>query len=229
MSSSKRILVVEDEPTIRHAVTYAFRKDGFDVHEVDDLDDALAALGRRPDLVILDLVLPRSAGTEALRRLRAVSSVPIIVLTELDSELDRVVGFELGADDYVTKPFSVRELVSRVRALLRRREMDSAERSSLLEVGGLRINLARHEVWIDEQPVELTGSEFKLLALLSESPGQIVARRDIIHCLWNGNHAGADHACDVHVSNLRHKIERNPRRPERLLTVRGLGYKLVAV
>jgi two-component system response regulator RegX3 len=155
--------------------------------------------------------------------------VPIIMLTAKDSELDKVVGLAVGADDYVTKPFSALELLGRVRALLRRRELDRREGSALRVVGGLRIDFARHEVLVDGEEVSLTLSELKVLRVLAERPEQVVSKREILEQLWQTTHVGDQHACDVHISNLRRKLERDPANPERILTARGLGYKLVAV
>jgi two-component system response regulator RegX3 len=225
---SPRVLVVEDEPTIRHAVGYALRHDGFDVEEVDDGWSALEADADTFDIVILDLGLPKVSGTEVLRRLRADGPVPIIVLTALTTESDRVLGLELGADDYVTKPFSMAELMSRVRALLRRRQLDSGGHDAVRVVGGLRIDLGRHQVFVDDHSVYLTASQFKVLALLAEEPGDVVTRQAIMQRLWESDFVGDEHVCDVHVSNLRHKVERDPSHPRRIVTIRGVGYKLVA-
>ena len=225
---SARVLLVEDEPAIRRSVSYALRQEGFDVELASDGETA-AETGTGFDVVILDLMLPRMPGTEVLRRLRSVSAVPIIVLTARDSELDRVLGLELGADDYVTKPFSLAELASRVRAILRRRELDRLEGAGVArEVGGVRIDIALHEVLVDGRTIYLTPSQFKLLALLTEHPGEVVSRREIMRRLWDSDHMGDEHLCEVHVSNLRHKIERDPTNPRRILTVRGAGYKLIA-
>jgi len=221
-------LLVEDEPAIRRSVSYALRREGFDIEAVADGEAAIEA-GAAFDVVILDLMLPRMSGTDVLRHLRAVSPVPIIVLTARDSELDRVLGLELGADDYVTKPFSLAELASRVRAILRRRELDRLEGAGVArEVGGVRIDIALHEVLVDGRTIYLTPSQFKLLALLTEHPGEVVSRREIMRRLWDSDHMGDEHLCEVHVSNLRHKIERDPTNPRRILTVRGAGYKLIA-
>jgi len=223
-----RVLVVEDEPTIRRAVGYALRRDGFEVAEAADGGEALATAEEGFDVVILDLGLPTVSGTEVLRRLRAAGPVPIIVLTALGTESDRVLGLELGADDYVTKPFSMAELMSRVRAILRRCELDSMRRDPVRVVGGLRIDLGRHQVLVDGHPVYLTASQFKVLALLAEEPGDVVSRQAIMQRLWDSDYAGDEHVCDVHVSNLRHKIEHDPSQPRRIVTIRGVGYKLVA-
>jgi two-component system, OmpR family, response regulator RegX3 len=171
--------------------------------------------------------MPRLSGLDVCRKLRA-ESVPIVMLTAKDAEVDRVLGLELGADDYVTKPFSTAELVSRLRAILRRRDLDrAAGAGAVREVGGLRLDLARHEVTVEGRPVRLTRSEFKVLALLAEEPERVVTRRQVMQHLWESDYVGDEHACDVHVSNLRRKIEGDPAHPERLVTVRGVGYKLV--
>ena len=185
------------------------------------------ARGARFDVVLLDVMLPRLSGTEVCRTLRAESDVPIIMLTARDAEVDRVLGLELGADDYVTKPFSIAELKSRVRALLRRRELDrAATGAAVQQIGGLRIDFARHEVVVDGITTVLTPSEFKLLALLAGEPERVFNRNQIMEHLWQSTYVGDDRAADVHVSNLRRKIERDPAHPERVVTVRGVGYKL---
>ncbi len=226
-----RVLVVEDEPTIRRAVGYALRRDGFDVEESGDGGQALALAEQEHgfDVVILDLGLPTVSGTEVLRRLRAAGAVPIIVLTAHGAESDRVLGLELGADDYVTKPFSMAELMSRVRAILRRCELEAMRSEPIRTIGGVQIDLGRHQVRVDGRAVYLTASQFKLLALLAEHPGEVVSRQAIMRRLWDSDYAGGEHVCDVHVSNLRHKIERDPSRPERIMTLRGVGYILIEV
>ncbi|MDX6476055.1 MAG: two-component system, OmpR family, response regulator RegX3, partial [Gaiellaceae bacterium] len=206
---TSRVLVVEDESTIRHAVGYALRRDGFAVTESGDGAEALEIAEDGFDVVILDLGLPTVCGTEVLRRLRAAGPVPIIVLTALGMESDRILGLELGADDYVTKPFSMAELMSRVRAVVRRCELEAARSQPVRIVGGLRIDLGRHQVVVDGRSVYLTASQFKLLALLAEHPGDVVSRDDIMHRLWDSDFVGDEHVCDVHISNLRHKIERD--------------------
>ena len=228
---SARILVVDDEPALRDAVTYSLEADGF---EVDDVEDGAAALeaarAGHYDVVVLDIRLPGLSGVEVCRRLRAESDVPVIMLTALDAEVDRVVGLDAGADDYVTKPFSMAELVSRVRAILRRRELDRDGSSvGLRRVGALRVDLVRHEAAVGERRVALTPAEFRLLALLVGEPGRPFSRREIMQHLWKSSYVGSERACDIHVSNLRRKLEDDPARPERLVTVRGIGYKLVAV
>jgi two-component system response regulator RegX3 len=174
-------------------------------------------------------MLPGVSGTDVCRSLRAESDVPIVMLTARDAEIDRVLGLELGADDYVTKPFSTAELLSRVRAILRRRELDRATGGvTTRKLGGLQIDLSRHEVTVDGDRVHLTLSEFKVLSLLAEQPERVISRRELMQHLWASEHVGDEHACEVHISNLRRKIEKDPTQPERLVTVRGMGYKLVA-
>jgi DNA-binding response OmpR family regulator len=226
---SARVLVVDDDPGIQDVVRFALAGEGFDVDAVADGESALrsAATGEY-DVIVLDVMLPDVPGTEVCRRLRAEgSAVPILMLTARDAEVDRVLGLELGADDYIAKPFSRAELVSRVRAILRRRELDRAEEvAPVRQVGGLRLDFARHEVRVDGEPVQLTPSEFKLLALLAQRPGEVFSRAEIMRHLWGSDHVGDEHPADVHVSNLRRKIERNAGRPQLLVTVRGAGYKL---
>jgi two-component system, OmpR family, response regulator RegX3 len=228
---SARVLIIEDDAGVLDVVTSALTTEGFDVDCAVDGEAGLAAARERPyDLVVLDLMLPDVPGMDVCRALRANSGVPILMLTAKDAETDRVLGLELGADDYVTKPFSMAELVSRIRAILRRRELDQSEvEAPVRRLGGLTLDLGRHEVFVDERPVELTRSEFKILALLAKSPEQVRTRRELMQHLWQSEHVGDEHACDVHISNLRRKIERDPSEPERIVTVRGVGYKLVPV
>ncbi|HEX6788905.1 MAG TPA: response regulator transcription factor [Gaiellaceae bacterium] len=227
MSSS--ILVVDDDPGVLDVVSFMLRREGFDVDEERDGTAALeAARAKSYDIVILDIMLPGVSGTDICRELRSESDVPILMLTARDAEIDRVLGLELGADDYVTKPFSTAELLSRVRAILRRRELDRANGGATLRnLGGLQIDLSRHEVRVDGDRVHLTLSEFKVLALLAEQPDAVVSRKELMQHLWASEHVGDEHACEVHISNLRRKIERDPSQPRRLVTVRGMGYKLV--
>jgi DNA-binding response OmpR family regulator len=174
-------------------------------------------------------MLPDLPRTEVCRRLRAAgSALPILMLTARDAEVDRVLGLELGADDYIAKPFSRAELVSGVRAILRRRDLDRAEGTAPVRqiVGGLRLDFVRHEVQVEGEPVQLTPSEFKLLSLLAQRPGEVFSRAEIMRHLWGSDHVGDEHPADVHVSNLRRKIEPSPGRPQHLVIVRGAGYKL---
>jgi DNA-binding response OmpR family regulator len=227
---SARILLADDERDIAESVGYALRREGFDVDAVDDGEAALeAARSTSYDIAVLDVMMPKLSGLEVCRVLRAESDLPIIMLTARDAEVDRVLGLELGADDYLTKPFSLAELVSRVRALLRRRELDRTMASGRTTrvLGGLELDLVRHRVSVDGKAVQLTPSEFKLLALLANHPEQVFARREIMEHLWETPYVGDERACDVHVSNLRRKIERDPAHPTRIVTVREIGYKLV--
>jgi two-component system response regulator RegX3 len=226
----ERILIVEDEPAIAEAVEYALKAEGFEVDAVDDGNVALEQTRALPyDLLVLDLMLPGLSGVEVCRQLRNESPVPILMLTAKDGEVDRVLGLEVGADDYVTKPFSVPELVARVRALLRRRELDTRGAIAKLRVGDLELDLAKHEVRVGDEPVPLTAFELKLLALLAGEPERVFSRREIMRHLWDSTYVGGERACDLHVSNIRRKLERDPARPERLVTVRGVGYKLQPV
>jgi two-component system response regulator RegX3 len=225
-----RVLVVDDDPGVLDVVSFALQREGFDVEEARDGATALAR-GRdvRFDLVILDVMLPDLSGTQVCRTLRDESDVPIVMLTARDAESDRIVGLELGADDYVTKPFSTAELVSRVRAILRRRELDQqAAQGPVRRVGDLELDLGRQQLTIAGRRIHLTLSEFKMLSLLAAHAEQPVSRRALMEHLWGSDHVGDEHPCEVHVSNLRRKIEDDPQRPARLLTVRGRGYKLVA-
>ncbi|TMM28345.1 MAG: response regulator transcription factor [Actinobacteria bacterium] len=226
----ERILIVEDEPAISEAVEYALRAEGFEVEAVDDGNTALAqARARAYDLLVLDLMLPGLSGVEVCRQLRDENPVPILMLTAKDAEVDRVLGLEVGADDYVTKPFSVPELVARVRALLRRRELDTRQAIAKLRVGGLELDLAKHQARLNGEQIPLTAFELKLLTLLAGEPERVFSRGEIMRHLWDSSYVGDERACDLHVSNIRRKIERDPARPERVVTVRGSGYKLQAV
>ena len=229
MRMSPRVLLVDDERDILEPVTYTLEQEGFEVTTREDGPAALELARTEPcDVVVLDIVLPDLSGMDVCRILRAESDVPIIMLTARDGEVDRVLGLELGADDYVTKPFSTAELVSRIRSILRRRELDRDSRArTALEVGGLTIDLARHIVTVDGRDVSLTPSEFKLLLLLAEEPDRVFTREQIMEHLWQTPYVGDTRACDAHVSNLRRKVERDPAHPTRILTVREVGYKLV--
>ena len=218
-----RILIAEDEPAIADAVAYALRAEGFEVDAVTDGEAALEAVRRNGyDVLVLDLMLPGVSGIEVCRRLRAESAIPILMLTARTAEVDRVLGLEVGADDYVAKPFSMPELVSRVRAILRRRDLDLGDIQ--LKRGGLELDVRRHVVTADGMPVRLTPSEFKLLELLAREPERVFSRRELMAHLWDSSHTGDQRAADTHMVNLRRKIG-----PERIVTVRGLGYKLTEV
>jgi two-component system response regulator RegX3 len=227
---SPRVLVVDDEQDIVEPVAYALEKSGFEVTTAGEGETALD-LARRDlfDVVILDIMLPGSSGIDICRTLRGESDVPILMLTARDAEVDRVLGLELGADDYVTKPFSTAELVSRVRAILRRRELDREPQTrSELSAGGITIDIARHTVSVDGRQTYVTPSEFRLLVMLVEEPGRVFTRQQIMEHHWRTPYVGATRACDAHISNLRKKLERDPAHPERIVTVRETGYKLVA-
>src|ERR671918_399141 len=229
--ATARILIADDEPSVRDSVGYALRQEGFDVILAVDGDDAERKLGNDEpefDLLILDIMMPGRSGLDLGRDVRARSAVPIILLTAKDAEVDKVVGLEVGADDYVTKPFSVRELIGRVRAQLRRRELDrySTDRQAkTIEAGPVRIDLSRHLVTVRGEPVNLTRSEFQVLRLLAERPGEVFSRKQIMEELWQTEFRGDVRACDVHISNLRQKVEKDPQKPELVLTVRRVGYK----
>jgi DNA-binding response OmpR family regulator len=224
-----RLLLADDEPDILDPLSYTLRREGFTVECVTDGEAALeAARSASFDLVILDIVMPKLTGTDACRAIRAESDVPIIMLTARDSEVDRVLGLELGADDYVHKPFSSAEFVSRVRAILRRRELDrESAGAAIRELGGLRIDLTRHAITVDGRVVELTRAQFKILMLLADQPERVFSRQQIMEHLWQSPYVGNARACDVHVSNLRQKLERDPGNPCRIVTVRDFGYKLM--
>ncbi len=226
--SSGRILVADDEPSVRDSVGYALEQEGFEVTMAVDGDDADSKLSSDDfDLLILDIMMPGRSGLDLCRDVRGRSPVPIILLTAKDAEVDKVVGLEVGADDYVTKPFSVRELLGRVRAQLRRRALDRGVHTegTKVDAGPVSIDLARHVVLVRGEQISLTRSEFQVLRLLAESPGQVFTRREIMEELWQTEFFGDVRACDVHISNLRQKIERDAQDPELVLTVRGVGYK----
>lgn len=229
---SPRILVVDDEPSLLEVLTYALEREQFEVQVATDGRTALnAALTQSLDLVLLDLTLPEMSGEEVCREIRNHSDVPIIMLTAKDSEREVVAGLDLGADDYVTKPFSAAELISRVCAQLRRRRLDRANASSELtrKVGGVTIDLVNDAVTVDGRPIALTPSEFKILTLLATEPGATYSRRQIMEHLWASRFTADEHTCEVHISALRRKIEPQPGRPRRLVTFRGAGYSLMAV
>ena len=221
------LLLVEDETSIAEGLTITLEAEGFRVAWVRDGGEAVGAWERlRPDLVVLDLMLPGMSGTEVCRTLRSRSDVPIIMLTARDAEVDRVVGLELGADDYVTKPFSTRELVARIRAVLRRAPLhDIAGEEAPVEVAGVRVDRARHEVRVDGNPIELPPKEFELLATLVEHAGRVLTRDRLIADVWGSDYVGDTKTLDVHVRRLRSRIETDPHDPQRIQTVRGVGYR----
>jgi two-component system response regulator RegX3 len=223
-----RVLVVEVEESFSDALSYMLRREGFDAVVTATGPDALDEFDRNgADVVLLDLMLPGLPGTEVCRQLRSKSNVPIIMLTAKDSEIDKVVGLELGADDYVTKPYSARELVARIRAVLRRRgDAEPPPPDAVLEAGPVRMDVERHVVAVDGAPVALPLKEFDLLELLMRNAGRVLTRMQLIERVWGSDYVGDTKTLDVHVKRLRAKIEPDPGNPKFLLTVRGLGYKL---
>jgi two-component system, OmpR family, response regulator RegX3 len=226
-----RVLVVEDEESFSDALSYMLRKEGFEVAVCPTGPDAIETFDRTgADLVLLDLMLPGLPGSEVCRSLRERSNVPVIMLTAKDSEIDKVVGLELGADDYVTKPFSSRELVARMRAVLRRRS-DVADEpiSSIMESGPVRMDVNRHVVTVRSQQVQLPLKEFELLEVLLRNAGRVLTRMQLIDRVWGADYVGDTKTLDVHVKRLRAKIEMEPASPRHIVTVRGLGYKFEPV
>ena len=220
-----RVLVVEDEESYRDALAYMLRKEGFDVVSAADGTEGLAAYDQGgADIVLLDLMMPGVPGTEVCRQLRQRGSVPVIMVTARDSEIDKVVGLELGADDYVTKPFSQRELVARIRAVLRRGQ-EAELTPDVVEAHGVRMDVERHQVSVDGKPVRLALKEFELLEILLRNAGRVMTRGQLIDRVWGLDYVGDTKTLDVHVKRLRAKIEQDPARPQLLQTVRGLGYK----
>jgi two-component system response regulator RegX3 len=221
-----RVLVVEDEESFSDALSYMLGREGFEAVVASTGPEALAEFDRAgADIVLLDLMLPGLPGTEVCRALRSRSNVPIIMLTAKDSEVDKVVGLELGADDYVTKPYSARELVARIRAVLRRRGDVEAPADGALEAGPVRMDVERHVVVVDGEPVSLPLKEFDLLELLLRNAGRVLTRGQLIDRVWGSDYVGDTKTLDVHVKRLRAKIEPDPANPKHLVTVRGLGYK----
>jgi two-component system, OmpR family, response regulator RegX3 len=221
-----RVLVVEDEESYSDALAYMLRKEGYEVAIAADGNAALAEFDRNgADIVLLDLMLPGLPGTEVCRQIRQTSSVPVIMVSAKDDEVDKVVGLELGADDYVTKPYSPRELVARIRAVLRRgQETDVAP--ATLEAGPVRMDVERHVVTVDGQTQRLPLKEFELLEMFLRNPGRVLTRGQLIDRVWGSDYVGDTKTLDVHVKRLRAKIEPDPGEPKYLVTVRGLGYKL---
>jgi two-component system response regulator RegX3 len=222
-----RVLVVEDEESFSDALSYMLRKEGFEVSVAATGTSALTEFDRTgADIVLLDLMLPEMSGTEVCRQLRQRSHVPIIMVTARDSEIDKVVGLEIGADDYVTKPYSPRELVARIRAVLRRQSAEVAEAGApTLAAGPVRMDIERHVVTVDGAPVQLPLKEFELLELLLRNAGRVLTRGQLIDRVWGADYVGDTKTLDVHVKRLRSKIEPEPSAPRFIVTVRGLGYK----
>ncbi len=228
MPDSSTILLVDDEDAVQKLLTYPLEREGFRVVPARDGEEALARFSsEHVDLVVLDIMLPKIDGLEVCRRLRSQSSVPIIMLTARDDELDKVLGLELGADDYITKPFSIREFRSRVRALLRRAAASRATgpENELISADGLQIDLVRRAVEVGGRAVALTYVEFELLRTLASHPGRVFTRQMLLQALWGGSEYREPRTIDVHVRHLREKLERDPREPEYIFTVRGVGYR----
>lgn len=233
-----KILVVDDEVSLLETLEYNLKKQGYEVETASDGPTALAlAHSIHPDLVVLDLMLPGMDGFEVCREIRKEMSMPVLMLTARDDEIDRVVGLEVGADDYLTKPFSMRELMARVKALLRRvriirEELTASAQTaeppspaSLLQFGPLAINLAKHEVRLNDQALALKPKEYELLVYLAQHPGVVLSRDHILEKVWGWNFTGDSRTVDVHMRWLREKIEENPSNPVRIITVRGVGYR----
>jgi DNA-binding response OmpR family regulator len=229
MPEPPTILLVDDEDAVQKLLTYPLEREGFRVVSARDGQEALDVFAEEnPDLVVLDIMLPRVDGLEVCKRLRARSTVPIIMLTARDDELDKVVGLELGADDYITKPFSIREFRSRVRALLRRAKLppyQGEDGDELISADGLKIDVARRTVELEGTPVQLTYVEFELLRTMASHPGRVFSRKTLLEELWGGSDYREPRTIDVHVRHLREKLEPDPREPKYILTVRGVGYR----
>ncbi len=221
---TRRILLVDDEPSLQKMLEHALEREGFQVLVAVDGEEALEAFrSYEPHLIILDIMLPKLDGTEVCRRIRSSSEVPIIMLTARDDEIDRVVGLELGADDYVTKPFAVRELVARIRAIMRRVSVPAGQRQDELSYDGLKINIPSRRVAVGGSEVDLTYTEFELLVTLASNPGRVFSRSTLLTRVW-GDEFRDERTVDVHIRHLREKIERDPRNPEFIHTARGVGY-----
>ena len=223
------VLIVEDEESLADPLAFLLRKEGFEATVVGDGPSALAEFDRAgADIVLLDLMLPGMSGTDVCKQLRSRSGVPVIMVTARDSEIDKVVGLELGADDYVTKPYSARELIARIRAVLRRGgdNDDLGLADGVLEAGPVRMDVERHVVSVNSRPITLPLKEFDLLEYLLRNSGRVLTRGQLIDRVWGADYVGDTKTLDVHVKRLRSKIETDPAKPEHLVTVRGLGYKL---
>ncbi|NBQ93007.1 MAG: DNA-binding response regulator [Micrococcales bacterium] len=221
-----KILVVEDEPTMRETLVFLLRSEGYQVVEAEDGEAALKTFNAEgADLILLDLMLPKLSGKDVCKAIRAESAVPVIMLTAKDTEIDKVIGFEIGADDYVTKPYSKNELLARMKAVLRRNGGPKEAENGILEAGPVRMDIDRHIVYFNGEKVTMPLKEFELLELLLENRNRVLTRGQIIDQVWGSNYYGDTKTLDVHIKRLRSKIEDDPARPVHLLTVRGLGYK----
>lgn len=226
MSNNIRVLLVEDEPDIAEPLAYLLRREGFEVAIAADGASALQQFASlHPDIILLDLMLPGLPGTEVCRRIRAESSVPIIMLTAKDTEVDIIVGLELGADDYVTKPYSSRELLARMRAVLRRQATDTVDEERLLTGGRVSLDVEAHTVQVDGQEIAMPLREFEVLELLMRNSGRVLTRGQLFDRVWGSDYFGDSKTLDVHIKRIRSRIECDPKNPEMLITVRGLGYR----
>jgi two-component system, OmpR family, response regulator RegX3 len=225
-----KILVVEDEESFSEAISFLLRKEGFEVLVAADGNQAISEFGRHgADLILLDLMLPGLSGTEVCRQIRATSKVPIIMLTAKDSEIDKVVGLELGADDYVTKPYSSRELIARIRAVLRRGSAEDFEQDQgVISAGPVRLDIDRHLITVNGLGISLPLKEFELLEFLMRNAGRVLTRTQLIDRVWGSDYFGDTKTLDVHIKRLRAKIENDPANPVLIQTVRGLGFKFEA-
>jgi DNA-binding response OmpR family regulator len=222
-----KILVIEDEPALVETIGYNLRREGYEVvSERDGVNGLQTAQTQSPDLVVLDVMLPRMDGLDVCRQLRRTSNVPIIMLTARNSETDKIVGLELGADDYVTKPFSMKELMARIKAMLRRNQAPSSKLQAPSSIGMFTLDEARHEIRKREEPLSLTPLEYNLLSFLLKHHGQTCSRDALLENVWGYDYAGDTRTVDVHMRSLREKIEDEPSAPRYLLTVRGVGYRL---
>lgn len=224
----KKILVVDDEEKIRDLIKNYLESEGFNVLQAADGAEALELIDKHnlnPDLVILDWLMPGLTGLEVCRQIRQKSNIPIIMLTAKSEEIDKLLGLEIGADDYITKPFSLRELTARIKVVLRRADPSLDKKDDLIKAGGLEINLSRHEVWLDEKNVNLTPTEFKILKLLSSNPGRVFSRLQLLDAALGFAYEGYERSIDTHISNIRKKIEADPAKPRYIKTVYGLGYR----
>jgi two-component system response regulator RegX3 len=224
-----KVLIVEDEISFSDALAYLLKKESYDVQVAVNGKDAIDLFNSfSPDLILLDLMIPEVSGTEVCRVIRSTSQVPIIMLTAKDAEIDKVVGLELGADDYVTKPYSSRELIARIKAVMRRGISDdgSMQDQDLMEVGPVKLNIGKHQVSVNGTPVSLPLKEFELLEFLMRNSGRVLTRSQLIDRVWGGDYYGDTKTLDVHIKRLRAKIEADPANPVLIQTIRGLGYKL---
>jgi two-component system response regulator RegX3 len=224
-----KVLIVEDEISFSDALAYLLKKESYEVQVAVNGKEAIDSFNSfSPDLILLDLMIPEVSGTEVCRVIRSTSQVPIIMLTAKDSEIDKVVGLELGADDYVTKPYSSRELIARIKAVLRRGLTDdgSIQDQDLMEVGPVKLNIGKHQVSVNGSPVSLPLKEFELLEFLMRNSGRVLTRSQLIDRVWGGDYYGDTKTLDVHIKRLRAKIEADPANPVLIQTIRGLGYKL---